>query len=89
MSQRIGALLSDRPGGSEPRFGGGKLDASAAVSAVNALGDMTFKDVDVHPQPGETAAPASAMAVPRDTTTINRRRGSKSPRGKISARPAT
>lgn len=42
--------------------GGGELDASAAVSAVNALGQLSFEDVVTGPKPQDAAAPTTVTA---------------------------
>jgi Domain of unknown function (DUF4340) len=42
--------------------GGGELDASAAVSAVNALGQLSFEDVATGPKPQDAAQPVTVVA---------------------------
>jgi hypothetical protein len=49
--------------------GGGELDASAAVGAVNALGGLNFTDVVVDPKPEDTEKPVTAMAETFDNLT--------------------
>ena len=49
--------------------GGGDLDASAAVGAVNALGGMTFTDVAVGAKPEDTDKPVVAVAGTFDNLT--------------------
>jgi hypothetical protein len=49
--------------------GGGELDASAAVSAVNALGGLGFSDVVVDPKPEDTEKPVTVTAQTFDNLT--------------------
>lgn len=49
--------------------GGGNLDASAAVSAVNALGSLEFKDVVVEPRPEDVERATVAVAETFDNLT--------------------
>jgi hypothetical protein len=49
--------------------GGGNLDASAAVSAVNALGSLEFKDVVVEPRPEDVDRANVAVAETFDNLT--------------------
>ena len=49
--------------------GGGNLDASAAVGAVNALGSPEFKDVVVEPKPEDMEKPTVAVAETFDNLT--------------------
>lgn len=53
------------------KFAGGEgaLDASAAVSAVNALANLSFKDVAANPDAGETEKPLIAVAETFDNLT--------------------
>lgn len=49
--------------------GGGDLNASAAVAAVNKLGTMSFSDVAANPGPGDTEKPVVAVAETFDKLT--------------------
>jgi hypothetical protein len=49
--------------------GGGGLDASAAVGAVNALGGLSFADVVVDPKPEDTEKPVTVTAETFDNLT--------------------
>ena len=51
----------------------GDLDASAAVGAVNALGNVTFSDVAIEPQPQDGAAPVAITAETFDQLTYTLR----------------
>lgn len=49
--------------------GGGELDASAAVGAVNALGQLTFKDVAIGVKPEDEGKPVTVTAETFDNVT--------------------
>ena len=53
--------------------GGGELDASAAVGAVNALANVTFSDVAIDPQAQDAGAPVTITADTFDQVTYTLR----------------